>query len=85
MSSLAGLEGLNDLEDVWASSCQVDSFDEIERVLRDKEKLEEVYFEGNPVQTQNMNSYRRKLLLALPQVQKIDAGKCESNDVQPKD
>jgi hypothetical protein len=37
--------------------------------------LEEVYFEGNPVQKREPVLYRNKLRLALPQVAKIDA--CE--------
>lgn len=76
ISSLAGLEGLKSLENVWASNCSIDSFEEIDRVLRDKENLEEVYFEGNPVQRQNPVLYRNKVRLALPQITKIDA--CES-------
>jgi hypothetical protein len=60
---------------VWASNCQVADFREIERALRDKEKLEEVYFEGNPVQKREPVLYRNKIRLALPQVSKIDACK----------
>ena len=75
ISSLEGLENLSKLENVWASNCQVADFREIERALRDKESLEEVYFEGNPVQKREPVLYRNKLRLALPQVAKIDA--CE--------
>jgi protein phosphatase 1 regulatory subunit 7 len=53
----------------------VADFREIERALADKESLEEVYFEGNPVQKREPVLYRNKLRLALPQVAKIDA--CE--------
>nr|POE79394.1 protein phosphatase 1 regulatory subunit sds22 [Quercus suber] len=73
ISSLQGIEGLSALENVWASNCQVESFHEIERALKDKAKLEEVYFEGNPVQKQGPVLYRNKIRLALPQVSKIDA------------
>lgn len=58
---------------MWASNCQIEDFREIERVLRDKGKLEEVYFEGNPVQRAQPVLYRNKVRLALPQVGKIDA------------
>ena len=58
---------------MWASNCQIEDFREIERVLKDKEKLEEVYFEGNPVQRNGPVLYRNKVRLALPQVKKIDA------------
>jgi protein phosphatase 1 regulatory subunit 7 len=79
LSSLEGLENLAQLENVWASNCQVADFREIERALRDKEKLEEVYFEGNPVQKREPVLYRNKIRLALPQVSKIDA--CEFSPV----
>ena len=62
------------MENLWASNCEIASFQEIERALKDKEKLEEVYFEGNPVQKQGPVLYRNKVRLALPQVAKIDAG-----------
>lgn len=75
INSLAGLENLRELENVWASNCEIDSFQEIERALKDKNKLEEVYFEGNPVQRQGPVLYRNKVRLALPQITKIDAGK----------
>jgi protein phosphatase 1 regulatory subunit 7 len=78
ISSLEGLENLAKLENVWASNCQVADFREIERALADKESLEEVYFEGNPVQKREPVLYRNKLRLALPQVAKIDA--CELSD-----
>ncbi|TKA29724.1 hypothetical protein B0A50_03087 [Salinomyces thailandicus] len=73
ISSLAGLEELSELENVWASNCEIADFKEIERVLRDKQKLEEVYFEGNPVQKQGPVLYRNKVRLTLPQIVKIDA------------
>lgn len=75
ITSLKGLETLKNLENVWASNCQIQSFQEIERVLKDKEQLEEVYFEGNPLQRQNPVLYRNKVRLALPQIKKIDAGR----------
>jgi len=73
ISSLVGLEKLTKLENLWATSCKLDSFQELERVLRDKEALTEVYFEGNPLQKSNEVLYRNKVRLALPQVAKIDA------------
>ena len=79
LSSLEGLENLKALENVWASNCQVADFREIERALRDKEKLEEVYFEGNPVQKREPVLYRNKIRLALPQVSKIDACEFENS------
>jgi protein phosphatase 1 regulatory subunit 7 len=43
--------------------------------LRDKEELETVYFEGNPLQRNQPALYRNKVRLALPQIVQIDASK----------
>ncbi|KHN96887.1 protein phosphatases PP1 regulatory subunit sds22 [Metarhizium album ARSEF 1941] len=71
--SLKGLEGLTRLEEVWASYNQIEDFVEVEKMLRDKENLTTVYFEGNPVQLRGPALYRNKIRLALPQVSQIDA------------
>ncbi|GJN70541.1 hypothetical protein Purlil1_12208 [Purpureocillium lilacinum] len=75
VASLKGLEGLTKLEEVWASYNQVIDFNEVEKVLRDKEHLNTVYFEGNPLQLRGPALYRNKVRLALPQVSQIDASK----------
>lgn len=72
---LTGLETLSHLQEVWASNCKLDSFTEVEQQLRDKEELETVYLEGNPLQRRQMALYRNKVRLALPQVRQIDASK----------
>lgn len=72
---LTGLKQLKHLQELWASNCQLSSFEEIEKELRDKEELETVYFEGNPLQRAQMALYRNKVKLALPQVKQIDASK----------
>ncbi|KAF2862415.1 L domain-like protein [Piedraia hortae CBS 480.64] len=73
VANLRGLEGMVELENVWASFCRIEDFGEVERALRDKKKLQEVYFEGNPLQVKGPVVYRNKVRLALPQVGKIDA------------
>lgn len=35
--------------------------------------LETLYLEANPCQRNDMTGYRRKIMLALPQLQQIDA------------
>lgn len=75
VTKLEGLAHLSQLEEVWASSNGLSSFEEVERELRDKEKLETVYFEGNPLQLQSPALYRNKVRLALPQIKQIDASK----------
>ncbi|KAL9050159.1 MAG: hypothetical protein Q9162_006793 [Coniocarpon cinnabarinum] len=73
IKSVKGLKPLEDLEELWTSDCQIDSFEEIEDQLRDKSKLTTVYFEGNPVQTRQRALYRNKIKIALPQVIQVDA------------
>lgn len=72
---LTNLSHLNNLEELWASSNLLHSFNEVEKELRDKEKLVTVYFEANPMQFENPALYRNKVRLALPQIQQIDASK----------
>ncbi|KAF2100368.1 protein phosphatase 1 regulatory subunit [Rhizodiscina lignyota] len=68
-----GLTNNSNLEEVWASNCLFGDFAEVERELKDKEKLDTVYFEGNPLQKNQPVLYRNKIRLALPQVKQIDA------------
>lgn len=73
VSHLSHLSTLKNLEDVWASNNQLASFEEVERELKDKEQLQTVYFEGNPLQKNGPAVYRNKVRLALPHITKIDA------------
>ncbi|KAI9805869.1 MAG: hypothetical protein M1825_000483 [Sarcosagium campestre] len=75
ISHLSHLSTTTRLEEFWASTNEISSFEEVESQLRDKEKLETVYFEGNPLQTRGPAVYRNKVRLALPQVNQIDASK----------
>jgi protein phosphatase 1 regulatory subunit 7 len=72
---LEGLNTLTHLEELWASYCKINSFGEVEKALKDKDELQTVYFEGNPLQLNNRTLYRNKVKLALPQVIQIDASK----------
>ena len=78
ISILENVSHLKDLEEFWASSNQISDFREVERELKDKENLETVYFEGNPLQTMGPAVYRNKVRLMLPQVRQIDASKLPS-------
>ena len=76
VSKLEHLSHLKNLEELWGSNNQLSSFDEVEKELKDKEKLQTVYFEGNPLQTKGPAVYRNKVRLAIPQIMQIDASKC---------
>ncbi|KEF53243.1 uncharacterized protein A1O9_10691 [Exophiala aquamarina CBS 119918] len=67
---------LKHLEELWASSNKISDFREVERELADKEHLDTVYFEMNPLQLAGPALYRNKVRLALPQVSQIDASEC---------
>jgi len=75
ITSLRGLETHKEIEEVWASNCQLGSFEEVEEVLADKTDLTTVYFEGNPLQLRQPVLYRNKVKLALPNIKQIDASK----------
>lgn len=74
LEHLSGLSHLTKLTDFWCLYNKVASFEEIGKELGKLPELDTVYFEGNPVQSENPTAYRRKLKLYLgPSLQKIDA------------
>jgi protein phosphatase 1 regulatory subunit 7 len=73
IESLEGIEGCEELEEVWASYNLIGDFAEVERVLGGKEALNTVYFERCPLQLKGPAVYRNKVRLVLPQVMQIDA------------
>lgn len=73
LTHLQNIGHLSNLEEFWASTNGFADFREVERELKDKEKLETVYFEANPLQLNGPAVYRNKVRLALPQVKQIDA------------
>ena len=52
---------------------KVDTLDALEPQLKHISTLETIYLEGNPVQKKEGTAYRRKVILALPQVKQLDA------------
>ena len=78
ITHLTGLDHLKLLEEFWASSNLISSFEEVEKQLANKDELKTVYFEMNPLQLRSPALYRNKVKLALPQVQQIDASKEQS-------
>lgn len=51
----------------------LDSFKDVESQLSNKLHLETVYFIGNPLETKDNSSYRRKIKLIIPSIKQIDA------------
>ncbi|KAE8149676.1 NIF-domain-containing protein [Aspergillus avenaceus] len=73
VSKLEHLSHLTNLEELWGSNNQLASFQEVEKELKDKEHLQTVYFEGNPLQRNGPAVYRNKVRLAIPHIMQIDA------------
>lgn len=73
ITKLQNISHLKALEEFWASANGISDFREVEKELADKEKLETVYFEANPLQLNGPAVYRNKVRLALPQIKQIDA------------
>lgn len=71
----SSLDGLTVLEEFWANDNALEDIRDLEQQLNPKKcpKLETVYLEGNPLQKKEGTGYRRKVMLALPQVSQIDA------------
>jgi protein phosphatase 1 regulatory subunit 7 len=56
-----------------ASDNHVKTLGALESELGPISTLETVYLEGNPCQKDDMSGYRRKVILALPQIKQLDA------------
>ncbi|KAH9838427.1 L domain-like protein [Rhodofomes roseus] len=73
VEALENVSHLSNLEELWMNDNKVDSLDALEPQLKHISTLETIYLEGNPVQKKEGTSYRRKVILALPQVKQLDA------------
>lgn len=72
---IEGVCHLNLLNEFWANDNQIASIGPLESQLGPSTcpDLNTVYLEGNPVQRAEGSSYRKKVMLALPQISQIDA------------
>ncbi|PLW15181.1 hypothetical protein PCANC_12841, partial [Puccinia coronata f. sp. avenae] len=77
INDMSGIEGLSELEELWANNNKltVAGWIAIEGSLSAKAMthLQTVYLEGNPLQVEMGANYRRKIMLACPQLVQIDA------------
>lgn len=75
VESLEGIAHLTEMNQFWASDNQIKDINHLDSYLGPKlmPKLETVYLEGNPAQQAEGASYRRKVILALPQISQLDA------------
>ncbi|WVW84763.1 hypothetical protein I302_106798 [Kwoniella bestiolae CBS 10118] len=73
IEAIEGISHLTELEEFWASYNKIPNLHSLDSQLRPLPNLETVYLEGNPCQMNDMTGYRRKIILALPQIKQIDA------------
>ncbi|KAG0705654.1 L domain-like protein [Suillus ampliporus] len=71
--AIENISHLASLEELWLNNNKIPDLRALEPQLKDMASLETVYLEGNPCQQAEGTSYRRKIMLALPQVKQIDA------------
>ncbi|KAJ7284932.1 L domain-like protein [Mycena rebaudengoi] len=70
---LENISHLNRLQELWMSGNKIPTLHALDSQLKAITTLETLYLEGNPCQTNDMANYRRKIILALPQIKQIDA------------
>jgi len=75
ITSLDGVQHLPKLEDLWMNDNKVAEWTEVDK-LAGVPSLRTVYLERNPIYHADPASYRRKVMMALPQVTQIDATAC---------
>lgn len=75
VSSLEGIAHLSKLNQFWANDNLLEDINHLDAYLGPARMphLETVYLEGNPAQRKEGAAYRRKVLLALPQIIQLDA------------
>jgi len=56
-----------------ASYNKIPDLQDLDNELAVLPNLETVYLEGNPCQLKDRTGYRRKVILALPNIQQVDA------------
>lgn len=73
ITSIDGVQNMSELEEFWANDNQIQKQPDPLVLLESLKKLDTVYLEGNPVQKDFGVGYRRKMILALPQITQLDA------------
>ncbi|KAG2076705.1 L domain-like protein [Suillus decipiens] len=71
--AIENISHLASLEELWLNNNKIADLRALELQLKNTASLETIYLEGNPCQQAEGASYRRKIMLALPQVKQIDA------------
>ncbi|KAJ8521128.1 hypothetical protein ONZ45_g2171 [Pleurotus djamor] len=73
IEKIENISHLSNLEEFWANGNKIPDLHALETQLGHIKSLETLYLEANPCQMNDMAGYRRKIMLALPQLKQIDA------------
>lgn len=71
--AVENISHLINLEELWMNSNKISDLRWLDAQLCCIQTLRTLYLEANPCQTSDKTSYRRKIMLALPQLTQIDA------------
>ncbi|KAF8149846.1 hypothetical protein B0H34DRAFT_731405 [Crassisporium funariophilum] len=71
--AIENVSHLTQLEELWMNGNKIPDLLSLEKELKSISTLTTLYLEANPCQTNDMTAYRRKIMLALPQLKQIDA------------
>ncbi|KAF8992844.1 L domain-like protein [Cyathus striatus] len=71
--AIENISHLTNLQELWMTGNKISDFTAFDSQLRHITSLTTLYLEGNPCQTNDIAGYRRKIILALPQLKQIDA------------
>ncbi|KAG5647410.1 hypothetical protein DXG03_000481 [Asterophora parasitica] len=71
--AIENISHLTSLEELWINGNQIPDLTALERELSAIKTMETLYLEANPCQAKDATGYRRKIMLALPQLKQIDA------------
>lgn len=70
---IENLSHLTLLEELWINNNKIPNLRQMDTELSHLKNMNTVYLEGNPAQIAEGSAYRRKIMLALPQLKQIDA------------
>ncbi|KAF8899939.1 hypothetical protein CPB84DRAFT_1779760 [Gymnopilus junonius] len=71
--AIENLSHLKNIEELWMNGNKIPDLTALEPQLKALPNLTTLYLEANPCQTNDRSGYRRKIQIALPQLQQIDA------------
>jgi protein phosphatase 1 regulatory subunit 7 len=72
-----------DVQNVQLNNNKIASWSEVDKLAK-LGSLQTVYLEHNPIYAEGGDAYRRKVIMALPQILQLDATVCRTGGISPK-